>query len=137
MPEPITAGLLVGGSIASSVMSGRESRKGAEKAAKIQASAEREGLAALRSDLESSRRLGDYANPAMIQSLWGYQGDYQLPGSTDEAGNPIAGTFLPKNEFSSYSPLTAEQLLSDPFYNELSRQQDDSVLAALAILGWR
>lgn len=120
MPDPITGLVVAGGSLLGSAYSGRQARKGAENAADTQAAAEREGLAALRADLDPYNQMGLQSSPMMMGNVWG------MTKGAD-------GTFA-MNE-SPYQELTASQLLNDPFFNELSRSQNESLLSERAAMG--
>lgn len=108
MPDPVTAAIVGGTMLVGGGMSGRESRKGAEKAANIQASAEQQGLEALRADLSPYNELGIESSKGLMNSVWGQQ---------------------------PFQQLTAQQLQSDPFFNALSREQGNALLQERAALG--
>lgn len=126
MPDPITGAIIGGTQLVGGLMSGREARRGQERAANIQAQAEREGMAQLRADLAPYNQLGKQAAPLLMQSIWGGgpAGGWAKMSSRDGSSTQ-----------SDYSPLTADQLLSDPFFNALSRQQENSLLQERAALG--
>jgi hypothetical protein len=107
--------------------SAHQSRKGAEKAADRQAEGIERGQAILREDLSPFTQIGHQAAPSLLDSILGFG---RTGVTVDENGNEI-----PQFGLTGFQEQDPNEILNNPFFQALNRQQAESTIAGRAALG--